>query len=46
MDNLPPDFVMHSEILIGGSILNMTDGAEGNFSDDNFFTVNNKGYVG
>ena len=36
MEELPPEFVMHSEVLISGSMINMTDGAEGNFSDDNF----------
>ena len=28
MDELPPNFVMYSEILIGGTKLSLTDGAE------------------
>lgn len=34
--SLPPDFVMHSEILISGSTINMTDGAEKRPTGDNF----------
>ena len=34
--SLPPDFVMHSEILIEGSMITMTDGAKKAPTDDNF----------
>ncbi|MDR0767271.1 MAG: VOC family protein [Methanosarcinales archaeon] len=34
--SLPPDFVMHSEILIFGSMVVMTDGAETSPTGDNF----------
>ena len=36
MEQLPADFVMHSEILILGQMIHMSDGAKGNFSGDNF----------
>ena len=36
MEELPPHFVMHSEILIEDAIVNMSDGAQSSFSGDNF----------
>ena len=33
---LPPNFVMHSEILVLGTVLNMTDGGEKKPSGENF----------
>ena len=36
MEALPPNFVMHSDILISGSMIHMSDGAKGKFSDDHF----------
>ena len=40
MDGYPPDFIMHSEIEIFGSLCGMTDGSDGNLSIDSFcFTL-------
>ena len=36
MEALAPDFVMHSEVLISGSVVHMTDGAERDPSTENF----------
>ena len=35
-ESLPPDFVMHSEVLISGTVVTMTDGAEAKPSGDNY----------
>ena len=35
-DSLPPDFVMHSELIIFGTKIIMTDGAEADASGGNF----------
>jgi len=35
-ESLPPNFVMHSEILIFGTLVIMTDGAEKRVTGDNF----------
>jgi len=36
MEELPPNFVMHSELLVFGSKITMTDGGKKPISDDNF----------
>ena len=36
MEELPPNYVMHSEVEILGQIFNLTDGGESHFTDDNF----------
>jgi len=39
-ESLPPNFVMHSEVLIFGTLVAMTDGAEKRVTGENFlFTV-------
>ena len=35
-ESLPPDFVMHSEVLIYGTLITMTDGAEKKPTGENF----------
>jgi len=35
-DSLPPNFVMHSEILIFNTLVSMTDGGEKRVTGDNF----------
>ena len=35
-ESLPPDFVMHSEVSIFGTVVAMTDGAEKRATGDNF----------
>ena len=35
-DSLPPNFVMHSELIIFGTTVNMTDGAESHVTSSNF----------
>ena len=35
-ESLPPDFVMHSEVLISGTVVAMTDGAQAKPSGDNY----------
>ena len=34
--DLPPNFVMHSEVLIKGAMFAMTDGANSSFEGDNY----------
>ena len=35
-ESLPPDFVMHSEVSIFGTVITMTDGAEKRVTGDNY----------